>query len=65
MPFNTANNAGKVNAGIELINAFSEHTGYHVPLIIDNAESVIQILPSKNQMVKLIVDENAKELQIL
>lgn len=65
VPFNTANNAGKVNAGIELINAFSEHTGYHVPLIIDNAESVIQILPSKNQMVKLIVDENAKELQIL
>ncbi|MEG0376928.1 MAG: AAA family ATPase [Eubacterium sp.] len=64
VPFNTANNAGKVNAGIELINAFSDHTGYHVPLVIDNAESVVKLLPAVNQMFKLVVDETAKILEI-
>lgn len=64
VPFNTANNAGKVNAGIEIINAFSKYTGYRVPLIIDNAESVVKLLPAVNQMFKLVVDEKAKKLEI-
>lgn len=64
IPFNTANNAGRINAGIEIINAFSEHIGIQMPLIIDNAESVTKLLPSKNQMIKLVVDETARTLEV-
>jgi hypothetical protein len=64
IPFGTANNAGKINAGIEIIDALSKHWGVEMPLIVDNAESVTQLLETELQVIKLIVDEKYKELQI-
>lgn len=64
IPFMTANNAGKINAGIEIIDALSNHWGVEMPLIVDNAESVTQLLDTKLQVIKLIVDKNYKKLQI-
>ncbi|MEA4805124.1 hypothetical protein [Acetobacterium wieringae] len=64
IPFNTANNAGKINAGIEIIDALSKHWGVEMPLIVDNAESVTQLLETELQVIKLVVDEKYKELQI-
>lgn len=64
IPFGTANNAGKINAGIEIIDALSNHCGVEMPLIVDNAESVTQLLETELQVIKLIVDEKYKELQI-
>lgn len=64
IPFGTANNAGKINAGIEIIDALSNHWGVEMPLIVDNAESVTQLLETELQVIKLIVDENYKELKI-
>ncbi|MBC3889472.1 AAA family ATPase [Acetobacterium paludosum] len=64
IPFSTANNAGKINAGIEIIDALSKHWGVEMPLIVDNAESVTQLLDTDLQVIKLIVDEKYKELQI-
>ncbi|PKM70862.1 MAG: hypothetical protein CVU92_11425, partial [Firmicutes bacterium HGW-Firmicutes-17] len=64
IPFGTANNAGKINAGIEIIDALSSHWGVEMPLIVDNAESVTQLLETELQVIKLIVDEKYKELQI-
>jgi len=64
IPFGTANNAGKINAGIEIIDALSNHWGAEMPLIVDNAESVTQLLETELQVIKLVVDEKYKELQI-
>ncbi|URN85837.1 hypothetical protein [Acetobacterium wieringae] len=64
IPFGTANNAGKINAGIEIIDALSKHWGVEMPLIVDNAESVTQLLETELQVIKLVVDEKYKELQI-
>jgi len=64
IPFATANNAGKINAGIEIIDALSKHWGVEMPLIVDNAESVTQLLETELQVIKLVVDEKYKELQI-
>lgn len=64
IPFATANNAGKINAGIEIIDALSNHWGVEMPLIVDNAESVTQLLETELQVIKLVVDEKYKELQI-
>lgn len=64
IPFATANNAGKINAGIEIIDALSKYWALDLPLIVDNAESVTKLMDTDLQVVKLVVDENYKQLQI-
>lgn len=62
IPFNAANNAGRINAGVEIIDVLSKHWGIEMPLIIDNAESVTKVKETKLQVIKLVVDEHYKEL---
>ena len=64
VPFTSANNAGKINAGIEIINILSKHWDVQIPIIVDNAESVTRLADSSSQIIKLTVDENCKELKI-
>ncbi|WP_276317174.1 hypothetical protein [Anaerosphaera multitolerans] len=40
MPYNDVNNAGKINAGLDIINTLSEHYDIYAPVFVDNAESV-------------------------
>lgn len=39
VPFAFANNAARINAGLEIINTLSHHWGIEMPVFIDNAES--------------------------
>lgn len=55
VPFSDVNTAGKINAGIDIINALIEHSGSNAPIWIDNCESVNDIMPSSAQMVLLYV----------
>lgn len=64
VPFASANNAGRINAGIEIIDALSEYWGIEMPLIVDNAESVVELFDTKLQVIKLVVDGQYKKLQI-
>lgn len=64
VPFNLANNAGRINAGIEIIDALSEQWGLSMPIIVDNAESVTNLEASRNQIIRLVVDESYPELFI-
>ena len=64
VPFTSANNAGKINAGIEIINILSKHWDVQIPIIVDNAESVTRLAQSDSQIIKLTVDESCKELKI-
>ena len=63
VPYQDANNAAKINSGIDIINVLSEHYQVHAPIFIDNSEAVNEILNSKSQMIKLYVTED-KELKI-
>lgn len=58
VPFSDANNASKVNAGIDIINALCTHYGVYAPIFIDNRESVNQLLQSGSQIVNLIVSSD-------
>lgn len=49
------NKAGKVNAGLDIINAFCRYHGVRAPIFIDNAESVNDFIPSESQLVLLKV----------
>lgn len=64
VPFGDANRAARLNAGIEIIGVLSEYYGIELPIFVDNAESVTNIIPTKAQMIRLIVLESDKELRM-
>lgn len=49
------NTAGKVNAGLDVINTLCAFHGVSAPIFIDNAESVNEFIPVNSQLVKLVV----------
>lgn len=55
VPFSDVNTAGKINAGIDIINALIEHSGSNAPIWVDNCESINDVMPSSAQMVLLYV----------
>lgn len=64
VPFSDLNDAMKINAGLDIINAISRANGIIAPIFIDNRESVCEIVPGLAQIVNLIVDANCKTLKI-
>ena len=64
VPFADANNAAKINAGIDIINTLCEHYNIYAPIFIDNRESVTRLIESNSQIVNLIVSEQDKKLRV-
>lgn len=64
VPFDAANTASQVGAGIEIINMLSEHYNIFAPILIDGRESVIEIPETKSQVFNLVVDKSVKTLKI-
>lgn len=63
IPYSSLNNGAKINVGIDIINTLSRMYGTNVPLFVDNAESVTRLEHSANQVVRLVVSEQDKELR--
>jgi chromosome segregation ATPase len=61
IPFSDANNAGKINAGLDIINTLSNHNDMYCPVFIDNAESVNELIETDNQVIRLVVIEKSKD----
>lgn len=64
VPFSDANKAARLNAGIEIIGVLGEYYGVELPIFVDNAESVTHIIPTKGQLIRLVVSESDKELRL-
>lgn len=64
MPYNYANHAAKINAGLDIIRVLSEHYGVSMPVFVDNAESVVNLCDSGLQVIRLVVSENDKKLRV-
>jgi exonuclease SbcC len=62
--FSDVNNAGKVNAGLEVIKVLSDFYGISCPVIIDEKESVSSLLPIDSQLITLSVDEKCETITI-
>lgn len=62
VPYRSLNNAARINAGIDIINALTKFYKVNAPVFIDNAEAVTKFIDCKSQTIKLIVDETCKEL---
>ena len=65
VPYNTVNRARAINTGIKLCGVLQNHYKINVPIIVDNAESVVQIEPTDKQILLLMVDGNAKKLEVV
>lgn len=65
VPFNEGlNTAGKVQAGVNIINTLTKHYGVSMPLFIDNRESVTELPYNDMQVISLIVDPEHPKLNI-
>ena len=64
VPFSDLNDAMKINAGLDIINAISNANGISAPIFIDNRESVTEIVSVMSQVINLVVDRNCKTLKI-
>lgn len=63
VPYGSANTAGKINAGLDIINVLCRYYGISAPIFIDNRESVNDIIPVESQIINLVVT-NDKNLII-
>lgn len=64
VPFSDLNDAMKINAGLDIINAICRENGIVAPIFIDNRESVSEITSVSAQIVNLFVDANSRTLRI-
>jgi exonuclease SbcC len=60
VPFSDANTASKINAGLDIIKALSDHYAVWAPIFIDNRESVVRIPEPTCQIINLFVIEGAE-----
>lgn len=63
VPYGDLNNAAKINAGLDVINSLSDKLDLKVPIFIDNAESVNELIKTDTQLIRLVVSKD-KELKI-
>ena len=60
VPYNDLSNSEKINAGIDLIRAMNTYNDMYAPIIIDNAESCNDILPTSCQQIRLVVSRDER-----
>ncbi|AIW03665.1 SbcC-like subunit of palindrome specific endonuclease [Bacillus phage Pascal] len=58
------NNAARINVGLDIINTLSEHYGVRVPIFVDNAEAVTELMNVDTQLIALRVNEADKKLRV-
>jgi hypothetical protein len=64
VPYTFANNAARINEGLEIIDALSRHWTTSMPVFVDNAESVTKLHPIDSQLMRLVVSETDKTLRM-
>jgi len=64
VPYGSLNHGMRLNVGLDIINVLSDHFGFSPVILIDNAESVTRIHPTRGQQIRLIVSEKDKALRV-
>jgi len=58
VPFQDANNAAKINAGMDIINTLTAHYNITAPIFVDNREAVNRLINTDSQVINLIVSQD-------
>ena len=64
VPYTFANNAARINAGLEIIGVLADHWEMEMPVFIDNAESVTHLARTWTQTIRLVVSERDAQLRL-
>jgi DNA repair exonuclease SbcCD ATPase subunit len=66
VPYGTGLNTGtKINAGLDIISAFSKAKALSLPVFVDNAESVTKILTTSGQQIACVHDASVRSLRFI
>lgn len=57
VPYGSLNSAAQINAGLDVINSLSKHYEKEIPIFVDNAESVNELVETKSQLITLTVSK--------
>ena len=63
VPYGSLNHGARVNVGLEIVDVLADHFGFSPPIVIDNAESVTALRPTKGQQIRLVVSAPDKALR--
>ena len=58
------NNGHRIIVGMDIIRTLSEHYGFYAPIFVDNAESVTSLPEMEAQVIRLVVDEGHKKMNV-
>lgn len=64
VPYSSLNNAMRINVGLDIIEALSNHFGIVAPIFVDNAEAVTKLNEIDAQIISLVVSEQDKQLRV-
>lgn len=64
VPYSFANTAGRLNAGLDIINLLSEHFQARACIFLDNRESTSHIIDTESQIINLIVSDSDEVLRV-
>lgn len=57
VPYGSLNSAAQINAGLDVINSLSKHYEKEIPIFVDNAESVNELVETQSQLITLSVSK--------
>jgi len=64
VPYSSVNQAGRIQAGIDIIDTFQAHYGAFLPIWVDGRESVIDLPETPAQTISLVVSEKHQLIEI-
>lgn len=65
VPYSSALNTGaRIVVGLDIINTLSEHYRFEAPIWIDNREAVTRLIPTRAQLISLVVSEDDERLRV-
>lgn len=56
------NQASRLNAGLDIVNALCKHYNVYAPIVVDNSESTLNIIPTTSQQIRLEVADTDLQL---
>lgn len=62
--YSDLNNAARINTGLDIINTLCKLNDKFAPVIVDNSESVTNIMPTTSQMICLVVSAEDDFLRV-
>lgn len=62
--YRSANYAAQVNAKLDIVTTLAKHYGVHLPIVMDQGESVTEPLAVDEQLIRLVVSAEDKDIRV-